>query len=202
MPNLTDRYREQTHAALSSVPDAQIMAAIQALRQVHERRGTIFVLCPPEDGTNVGHFVRELNEGIGAGPFAFRLVRLYGAPGQIIAWQNDWAYEDLYAEQMRGTIRNGDLVIAISARGDSLGMARALQAARRAGAQTVALVGYGGGEIKQYADICLHIQSDETARVEESQMALEHLLCDALRQSLSVSQPNVAAGRGAWPSGR
>lgn len=181
---LIHQYADEVHDALQNVPEGRIMEGAQALLAVHRRRGTVFVLCPPEESDSVNHFVRELASGIGVGPFAFRLVRLYGSPAQVVAWQNDWAYEDIYAEQMRGVIRRGDAVIAISRRGENLNMVRALQAARRAGATTIAIVGYDGGLMKDVADIVLHVPAHQAEQVEDAEAMLEHVLCITLRRLL------------------
>lgn len=190
-----ETYRREVSSALSSVSGARIMEAVQALLAVHRRRGTIFVLCPPEDSEAASHFVRALADGIGAGPFAFRLVQLYGSPGQVVAWQHDWAYEDIYCEQMRGVIRQGDCVVAISRRGDSLSVVRALEAARRAGAATIALVGPGGEPVAQAADIRLDIRAGQAEQVEDVLVMLEHMLCHTLRRLLARTESAMEASR-------
>ncbi len=193
MTSLIDEYRDQVHQAAHTVSAEQVLQAAHALLEVHRRRGTVFVLCPPEDGEAARHFVNSLEQGIGAGPFQFRLVRLYGAPGDIIAWQNDWAHEDIYAQQMRGEIHPGDAVIALSRRGQSLGLVRALQAARRSGATTLAIVGSDGGAIGSLADVTLHVQSERLEQVEDVQVMLAHMLCMSLRRLLDTGAPGQHA---------
>jgi len=182
---LISQYRSQVYDAFGTVPKERILEVVDALLRVHRRQGNVFVLCPPEDSADRSPCAYELAQGIGAGPFDFRVVRLYGAPGDIVSWQNDWAYEDIYAEQLRGRVGHGDALIAISRQGRALGMARALHAARRAGATAIAIVGFAGGALKDEADICLHVRSDQADRVEDVQTMLVHTLCVALRRLLS-----------------
>ena len=141
------------HQALHTVPEAQILEAARALQEVHERRGRVFVLAAPSDELTGRHLSEELARGVAAGAFRFSPVALQSAPGQVAAWQGDWVYEDLYAEQMRGHVSQGDVVVALSRRGQELGLVRALGAARRAGARTIALVGFDGGMLAGAADI-------------------------------------------------
>ena len=192
MSSTIEAYRDEVHQAAATVPASRISEAARALLDVHRRQGTVFVLCPPEDGESVRHFVHGLEQGIGAGPFRFRLVSLYGAPSQVVAWQNDWAYEDVYARQMHGEIRAGDAVIAVSRRGQGLGLVRALQVARRAGAATLAVVGFDGGEVKGLADVCLHVRCSRLEQVDDVQMMLAHMLCAELRRLLSTDSPRNA----------
>lgn len=186
MSALIDRYRDEVYDAARTVPGAQVLEAARALVEAHRRGATVFLLCPPDDGESVGHLAHELQWGIGAGPFRFRLERLFGTPGQVPAWQNDWAYEDIYVAQVHGRVSPGDVLIVISRRGQSLGMVRALEAARHSGATTVAIVGFDGGAIKNLADICLHVRSDRMEQVEDVQMMLAHMLSVTLRQLLGA----------------
>ncbi len=192
MSRLIDQYQHGVYDALRTVPEARIVEAVGALLDVHRQQGTVFVLCPPEDQAAVDHFTRELAQGIGAGPFGFRLVQLFGSPRDIIAWQNDWAYEDVYAEQMRGVVRRGDVVIAVARRGDSASIRRALEAAKLRAARTIAIVGFAGDSIREVADICLYVHSDRSEHVEDVQMMLEHMLCAALRRALSQTAGEAA----------
>jgi len=193
------QYQDQVYDALRSISEAAIAEATSALVEVHRRRGTIFVLCPPEDSSSVEHFVRELSQGMNPGlggaqvaggsarsPAAgFRLVQVLGSPRQIVAWQNDWAYEDIYAEQIRGRIRRGDVVLAISRRGDTANVVNALQAARALGAVTISLVGGKGSGIREASDITLHAGTEQPEQVEAIQTIVEHMLCVALQRALA-----------------
>ncbi len=201
MSTLIDQYRDQVHEAVRAISSELVMEAAHALLEVHRRRGTVFVLCPPEDGEGAAHFVNELEQGIGAGPFQFRLVRLYGTPAGVIAWQNDWAHEDIYAQQMRGQIRAGDAVIALWRRGQSLGLARALQAARRSGAVTLAIVGPDAGAARDLADVCLHVRCSRPEQVEDVQVMLAHMLCLSLRHLLSATAAGGEKGVKAGAAG-
>jgi phosphoheptose isomerase len=191
MQGIVDEYRRQVYEAVASVPEADLLRAVDALLAVHQRRATIFVLCPPEEAENALRLARVLEEGTDAGPFAFRLVRLHGVPRDVASWQASWAYEDIYAEQLCEGLRQSDTVVAVSRRGQALGLANALRAARHAGATTIALVGFDGGAVKDEADVCLHVRSDRAEQVDDVHTILVHMLCISLRRRLSAV-PGVA----------
>ncbi len=184
MPGLIEGYRQQVYEALGSLGEAEVAAAVAALVAVHHGQGSVFVLCPPEDGGEADHLARELAKGVSAGQLAFKLVRLEGSPRRATAWQNDWAYEDIYAKQLGGAVRNGDAVIALGGRGQALGMIRALQVATRSGARAIAIVGPNGGMLQNVADICLHVRAGQAEQVENVQLMLAHLLGAGLRTAL------------------
>ncbi len=184
MSSLIDRYLDSVYQAARTVPGARVLEAAQALAEAERRGATVFLLCPPDDGESVGHLANELQCAIASGPFHLRVERLFGTPGQAAGWRADWAYEDIYVEQLRGRVSPGDVLVVISRRGRSLGMVRALEAARRSGATTVVIVGFDGGAIKDLADVCLHVQSDRLEQVEDVQMMLAHMLAILLRESV------------------
>lgn len=185
-------YREQVHQALHTVPEARILEAARALQEVHERGGRVFVLAAPSDELTGRHLSEELARGVAAGVFGFSPVALQSTPGQVAAWQGDWVYEDLFVEQMRGHVARGDVVVALSRRGQELGLVRALGAARRAGARTIALVGLDGGMLAGAADICLHVRSSSLDQVEDVHTVLIHALCQGLR-TLLAREPSGAS---------
>jgi D-sedoheptulose 7-phosphate isomerase len=186
MSNPIDEYLDHVYRAARTVPGEQVLAAARALAEAHSRGATVFLLCPPDDGESVGHLANELQWGVAAGSCRFHLERLFGTPGQAAGWRPDWAYEDVYVQQLRGRVSPGDVLLVISRRGRSLGMVRALEAARRSGATTVVMVGFDGGTIKDLADICLHVQSDRLEQVEDVQMMLAHMLSSALRDLIAT----------------
>lgn len=179
---LIDQYQGEVYVALRTIPAERIVEALVALQDVDRRRGTVFVLCPPSDGENARRLAEELERGVKAGTFGFRLARVSGVARQIAAWQNDWAYEDIYAQQLMGLAGRGDLVIAISRQGQAPGLARALEVARRGGAESLAIVGHDGGLLKGSANLCLHIQSQQAEQVEDVELMLVHILSVGLRR--------------------
>lgn len=183
------QYRDQVYEALQTVPNGPIVAAVDILREAHRRQANVFVLCSPADGGDTEHIAQELAKGIEAGPFAFHLVRLFGKRQPGLAWDAGWAYEDVYTEQMRGRVQPGDVVIAISRQGQALGTLRALRTAKRTGATTIAMVGFDGGELKDAADICLHVRSGVAEQVEDVQTVLAHMLCAGLRGLVGARAP-------------
>lgn len=193
MSSLIDRYRDEVFDAARTVPGDQVLRAARALLEVHRRGGAVYVLCPPEEGEGASRLADELERAGGAGLLHLRLVRLFGDRARVPAWENDWAYEDAYAEQMRGRLRPGDAVVAVSGRGQGQGMAHALQAARSAGAATLAIVGCDGGTLLGQADICLHVRCQRTEQIEDAQMMLAHLLSISLQHLVDES---ASAGEG------
>lgn len=103
---------------------------------------------------------------------------------------NDYGFEQIFARQVRALCKAGDLVIGLSTSGNSPNVLRAIEAAREVGAHTAGFSGRGGGRLKDLADACLIVPSDNTARIQEAHALAGHILCDlAERQAASPGEP-------------
>jgi D-sedoheptulose 7-phosphate isomerase len=99
---------------------------------------------------------------------------------------NDYDFRDVFAKQVRALAQAGDVAVGISTSGSSANVVEGLKAARAAGCKTVALLGRNGGEAKNLADIVFIAPHDETARIQEVHLLLEHLICDYVEHALFI----------------
>jgi len=98
---------------------------------------------------------------------------------------NDYAYDDVFARQIAGLGRPGDVAIGLSTSGNSANVVRALETARELGLVTVALTGSSGGKVAAVVDVCIQVPSEDTPRVQELCMLLGHTLCELVEQELT-----------------
>jgi D-sedoheptulose 7-phosphate isomerase len=103
----------------------------------------------------------------------------------LTAWGNDASYDVVFAEQVTTFVRPGDLVIAISASGNSPNVIAAASAARSIGASVIGLIGFGGGRLKSWCDVALVVPSHEYGPVEDAHMVFVHAVTAAIRAALT-----------------
>jgi D-sedoheptulose 7-phosphate isomerase len=111
----------------------------------------------------------------------------------LTAWANDSGYERVFSEQLTALARPGDLLVAISASGNSPNVAAAIDAARSCGMAVVGLTGRSGGRLAQMADIVVNVPSDRIEVVEDAHLIVAHSLCVAVRERLASSETLVPA---------
>jgi D-sedoheptulose 7-phosphate isomerase len=104
--------------------------------------------------------------------------------GLLTAISNDYAYQDAFARQVQAFGQKGDVLIVISTSGKSRNLLDAIEEARRKGVHTVALLGRQGGFTKGAAEIEIIVEGGETARIQETQKFLLHVLCELLEERL------------------
>ena len=107
----------------------------------------------------------------------------------LTALANDVGAARIFERQVQTYARAGDVVVAFSTSGTSANVIAALSAAKRAGAATVGLAGYGGGAFLAHADVdvCLHVDSSSVHRIQEAQGAL----CNELAATVSQMKSEI-----------
>ena len=91
---------------------------------------------------------------------------------------NDFGYDEIFARQLEGLARQGDVLVVLSTSGKSENILRALRKAKELGVVTIALLGKGGGPALDLADHAIVIDSTETARIQEIHLLLGHTFCE------------------------
>jgi D-sedoheptulose 7-phosphate isomerase len=101
----------------------------------------------------------------------------------LTAIGNDYAFDEIFARQLRGLGRKGDVLIGISTSGNSRNVVAAFEAAKARGIATIALTGAAGGAMRGLADLCIAVPSSDTPRVQEMHIAIGHMICDLVERA-------------------
>lgn len=100
---------------------------------------------------------------------------------------NDYAYEEIFAKQVRALGRAQDVLLGISTSGNSENVIRAISAAHERGMNVVALTGRDGGrmvDVFAEGDVEIRVPATRTARIQEVHLVVIHCLCDLIDTSL------------------
>ena len=100
---------------------------------------------------------------------------------------NDYSFDVIFARQIEGLGRRGDVVVAISTSGNSKNVIEGIKKAKAMGIKTISLTGCGGGKLAEICDINLIVPSNTTARIQESHMCMYHAICELVENQFSVS---------------
>jgi len=105
----------------------------------------------------------------------------------LTAIANDYGYEEVFARQVSGLARPGDVAVGLTTSGSSKNVILGLRAAREKGATTIALTGNGGGPIVDFADLSVVGPTGPSWKVQEAHLALGHIVCELVELSLTGS---------------
>lgn len=99
---------------------------------------------------------------------------------------NDYSFDEVFARQVKGLGRAGDVLVGISTSGNSRNVIRAVEEARAAGMTVIGLLGRDGGALRGLCDLAIVVPSQVTARIQESHILIGHTLCGLIEAHLSV----------------
>lgn len=102
----------------------------------------------------------------------------------LTAIGNDYGYDYVFARQVEALGHEGDILVAISTSGNSANVVRAINAARERHMIVFGFTGMVGGKMAGLCDICFHVPSTETPRIQEGHEALGHLLCASIEAEM------------------
>jgi D-sedoheptulose 7-phosphate isomerase len=102
----------------------------------------------------------------------------------VTALGNDYGFETIFARQIEGLARRGDVAVGISTSGNSPNVLQAIAAAHSRKLITVGMTGAKGGKLASAVDYCIRIPSDSTPRIQEAHILVGHVLCEIIEHEL------------------
>jgi len=171
---------EQMVRAISR-PDLERVLSL--LENVYRSGHRIFIIGNGGSAATASHFALDLAKNtIMAGAPRLKAISLTDHVPLITAWSNDTAYEHIFAEQLANMIEPGDMVIGISASGNSPNVINALLLARQYRAFTVGLLGARGGKMKDMVDAYVLAPGQNIEQEEDAHMILAHVITRHMRE--------------------
>jgi D-sedoheptulose 7-phosphate isomerase len=180
------RYLERLATALAALELAEIDRVVRAIARVRDAGATVFVAGNGGSAATATHFVNDLAKATrrSGAPF-IRTVSLTDATSWLTALANDEGYDRIFVGQLENLARPGDLLVVISASGNSANLVRAVEYARLTGLETAGLLGFDGGALRTMVDHALWVPTDPGAYglVEN----VHSVLCDFVTACLADS---------------
>jgi D-sedoheptulose 7-phosphate isomerase len=115
---------------------------------------------------------------------ALPAIALTVNPSVVTASANDFGFERIFSRQVEALGRTGDCLLCISTSGNSSNLLFACESAKEKGLKTYALLGKGGGKLKDMADFSFVVPSDDTQRIQEVHITIGHILVLLIEKNL------------------
>jgi len=146
--------------------------------------GTLFFAGNGGSAADAQHIATEYVVRYQSNRPALRAVALTTDTSLLTACANDMGFDEVFARQIEALGRRGDVLSLHSTSGESPNVIRAAQSAKARDLTVVAFLGKSGGQLKDLADVALVVPSDDTARIQEIHLAVEHLICEMVEERL------------------
>ncbi|MFC1462394.1 SIS domain-containing protein [Verrucomicrobiota bacterium] len=163
---------------LAGIDAREVAAVIDALLAARETGSTVFFVGNGGSAATASHFANDLAIGTKPCGAPFRVMSLADNNAVMTAIANDYGYEQVFVKQLEALYRDGDLLVAISASGNSANVLEAVEYVKGRGGKTIGLTGFDGGQLRRMVDHAIHVQTatGEFGPVEDAHMVMDHLI--------------------------
>lgn len=166
-------------ARLDTCSDSLLLAA-DLLVEALTGSGKVLTCGNGGSASEAQHFAAELVGRFRCDRAALAAIALTTDPSTVTAIANDYGFADVFARQVDGLGRPGDVLVAISTSGESENVVRAAWTARNLGMAVVAMTGERPSRLADISTVALQVPSDDTPTIQEFQMMFTHLPCEAV----------------------
>lgn len=192
-----NHYLQEAQSITSRISQEDIDSVIKLLYEAWRGGKQVFLAGNGGSAATASHFASDLAKFASVeGKKRFRALALTDNVPLVSALTNDLGWEDVYVEQLRNLMSNGDVFVVISVHGGSgsdkagpwsQNLLKAAKFVKDNGGRVVGLAGFDGGVLKQIADACIVVPINSTPHVEGFHVVLTHLICARLRELIGES---------------
>jgi D-sedoheptulose 7-phosphate isomerase len=171
-------YLHYLQTVLQRIDAVEIGRFVETLLAARDRGATVFFIGNGGSAATASHFANDLSIGTNSYVKPFRALSLTDNVPIVTAVGNDFGYEEIFVRQLRVLGRSGDVLVGISASGNSPNLLRAMEYAHSACITTVAITAFDGGQMKRMASQGIHVPTGpkEYGPAEDAHMVLDHLI--------------------------
>ena len=177
--DFADGYLSYLSQVFARIDRDAIALFVQALERARADGATVFFCGNGGSAATASHFQNDLTRWR---TDPMKVVSLTDNVAVITALGNDYGYDRIFVMQLEPLLSEGDVVVAISASGNSPNVVQAIEFANERKAITVGLTGFDGGRLGELCEIHVHVPSarGEYGPVEDAHMVLDHLVMSYL----------------------
>jgi len=179
--NRINEYLGLLKETIDKVDHSEIMKVVESLQNAKNSNKKIIIFGNGGSAATASHFACDINKGVSYGESVrYKVLALTDNIATILAYANDVSYEDIFLEQLKNFIEEGDVVIGISGSGNSKNVLKAIEYANLNGNETIGITGYNGGKLKKMAKKNLNAPVDDMQISEDLHMVFVHLVMKIL----------------------
>ena len=178
-----EAYLSRVCEAVKSIEVSQLEQLATVIDQTVSSQGHVFFIGNGGSAATASHYVNDLVMAYARTNRVLRTSSLTDNPALVSGIANDYSFLEIFEYQLRALAQPGDLVVAISASGNSPNLIRAIEHANSAGIGTAAVLGFDGGKLKEMVDVVVHVttQLGDYGPAEDAHLIINHAVAGLLR---------------------
>ena len=158
--------------------------AVTCLGKSYRKGGRVYIAGNGGSAADAQHLAAEFVSKLARDRAPLAAEALTVDTSTLTAIGNDYGYEEVFARQIEGKIREGDVFLAITTSGNSENIVRALKQCKKLGIPSILFTGKNGGKAKALADYSVIATGESTATIQELHIVLAHSLCECVEIDL------------------
>jgi D-sedoheptulose 7-phosphate isomerase len=171
------QYKAALIETIATIDDDRVETAIEWFTEAREHDRRIFVCGNGGSASTASHFACDIVKGASYNrERRFRILSLADSLPTLTAYSNDVGYECVFVEQLKNFAEPADLLMCISASGNSPNVLRAIEYANAIGCRTIALTGRDGGQLGPLAQLHIQAPVQHMGRIEDAHMIVCHMI--------------------------
>ncbi len=170
--------------ALMEQQSGNIRKAAEAMIRALKKGGKVIVFGNGGSAADSQHMAAELVGRFMKERKGLPAIALTVNTSTLTAIANDYSYGEVFSRQLDAVAGKDDVAIGISTSGKAVNVIKAVELAKKKGLATIALTGCDGGTLAGTADISIIVPSRSTPRIQESHVAVVHILCQLVEDEL------------------
>jgi len=188
--SFAESYFDYLKKLMDQVSLSEIKTFVDILLDARESESTVFFIGNGGSAATASHFANDLSFGTRDYEKPFRVMSLTDNVAVLTALGNDNGYEDIFLRQIKIYSKAGDVLVGISASGNSANLIKAFEYCNKSGIQTVAMTAFDGGKLKSISDVSIHFPTDfkEYGPAEDLHLILNHLIGAYLMRIVEASK--------------
>ena len=187
---ILNNYLVELKSTIEKLDVNQIEKIGGILARAYKNDKSVFIVGNGGSAATASHFACDLGKGTLERHYdmhkkRFRAYSLTDNVALMTAYGNDLDYGDIFSQQLKNLIQQGDILIAITGSGNSKNILKAIELANNVGAETIAFLGFQGGKAKEIVDHSIIIESENYGVIEDLHLMLEHMICQSLKEKIN-----------------
>lgn len=179
------KYLVETQNIIENLCDETIAEIVSVLFEAWKRQSQIFIMGNGGSASTASHMMNDLSKAtIVTNKHRMRVLALTDNISLITAWANDSSYENIFKEQLKNLLNKGDVVIGISASGNSINVLEAIDFANQSDAITIGWTGLSGGKLCKIVNYCIHVPTDDVGTIEGLHLILDHIISKEIKERI------------------
>lgn len=191
-----DSYFQEVIKSIVLLDKLSLEKMIEIIMEAYKKDKKIYILGNGGAASTSSHIACDLGKGTLARVYdrtekRLHVISLTDNVALMTAYANDLSYDDIFIQQLRNLIQAEDVVIAISGSGNTKNVLNAVSYAKKMGAKTVGLTGFGiGGKLAQISDVPIVVKTNHYGPIEDVHMMIGHLVSAAIASAKHAESAN------------